>query len=91
MRSNGRYETPLVWRAIELLAQCAEMNWWHVVELNLQVAHAVQLVKGGTSRTTRSEFPELGDLMRSGSLLVRNCLSVYAKQMYDTTYALAPT
>jgi putative transposase len=61
---------PLTRRLYELLKQCAEMNQWTVEELNVQhdhvhlliqlppkqaVAHAMQLMKGGTSRVIRQE------------------------------------
>jgi len=69
---------PLARRLYELLRQCAEMNRWQVEELNVQtdhvhllvqllpkeaVSHAVKLMKGGTSRAIRSEFPELEEFL----------------------------
>jgi putative transposase len=74
---------PLARRLYELLQQCVEMNRWHIVELNVQVdhvhllvqlppkeavAHAVQLMKGGTSRAIRSEFPGLEEFLWGDSL-----------------------
>ena len=74
---------PLVGRLYELLRQCAEMNEWHIEELNVQVdhvhllvqlppkeavAHAVQLMKGGTSKVIREEFPELEEFLWGDSL-----------------------
>lgn len=74
---------PLAGRLYELLHQCAEMNQWHVEELNVQVdhvhllvqlppkeavAHAVQLMKGGTSKVIREEFPELEEFLWGDSL-----------------------
>lgn len=59
------------------------MNAWHVEELNIQVdhihllvqlppkeavSHAVQLMKGGTSRKIREEFPELEEFLWGDSL-----------------------
>lgn len=74
---------PLARRLHELLLQCAAMNEWHIVELNVQVdhvhlllqlppkeavAHAMQLMKGGTSRVIRQEFPELEEFLWGDSL-----------------------
>ena len=61
-------------RIAELLYECAEMNRWDIVELNIQIDHVhivvqlrpdisvskvVQLFKGSTSRIVRLEFPAL--------------------------------
>ena len=61
-------------RVEELFAQCCEVNNWGLEELNIQVDHvhmliqlapsmsvskAVQLLKGGSSKILREEFPEL--------------------------------
>ena len=61
------------------------MNEWAIVELNVQtdhvhlliqlppkeaVAHAVQLMKGGTSRKIREEYPELEEFLWDDSLWV---------------------
>ena len=74
---------PLARRLYELLAECAEVNDWKVEELNVKtdhvhllvqlppkeaVAHAVQLMKGGTSRKIREEFPELDEFLWGNSL-----------------------
>ncbi len=74
---------PLARRLYELLEQCATMNRWQIVEMNVQadhvhlliqlppkeaVAHAVQLMKGGTSKVIRSEFPELEEFLWGDSL-----------------------
>lgn len=74
---------PLARRLYELLRQCAEFNNWQIGELNVQadhvhllvqlppkeaVAHAVQLMKGGTSRKIREEFPELDEFLWGDSL-----------------------
>ena len=74
---------PLARRLYELLKQCAEMNSWAIVELNVQtdhvhllvqlppkesVAHAMQLMKGGTSKVIRVEFPELEEFLWGDSL-----------------------
>jgi putative transposase len=74
---------PLAGRVEELLRQCAEMNRWTIVELNVQpdhihlllqlppreaVAHAVQLMKGGSSRKIREEFPGLDEFLWGDSL-----------------------
>ncbi len=59
------------------------MNRWTIDELNVQhdhvhlliqlppkeaVAHAMQLMKGGTSRVIRTEFPELDEFLWGDSL-----------------------
>ncbi len=74
---------PLAGRLYELLRQCTEMNGWSVEELNVQtdhihllvqlppreaVSHAVQLMKGGTSKVIRQEFPELEEFLWGDSL-----------------------
>ena len=74
---------PLAGRLYELLRHCAEMNGWQVEELNVQVdhihllvqlppkeavAHAMQLMKGGTSKVIRQEFPELEEFLWGDSL-----------------------
>ena|SRR5436190_20866984 len=74
---------PLARRLYELIRQCADMNDWQVGELNVQVdhvhllvqlppkesvSHAVNLMKGGTSRVVRAEFPELDEFLWGNSL-----------------------
>src|ERR1700761_1533189 len=74
---------PLARRLYELLRQCAEVNHWSIEELNVKddhghllehlppkdaVSHAVQLMKGGTSRVIREEFPELEEFLWGDSL-----------------------
>jgi putative transposase len=61
-----------------LFRQCAEMNGWEIEELNIQIDHvhmliqlkptisvskAIQLLKGGSSRVVRQEFPELEEFL----------------------------
>ena len=61
-----------------LFRQCAEMNGWKIEELNIQIDHvhlliqlkptisvskAIQLLKGGSSRVVRQEFPELEEFL----------------------------
>lgn len=61
-----------------LFKQCAEMNDWEIEKLNVQVDHvhlliqlkptisvskAIQLLKGGSSRVVRKEFPELEEFL----------------------------
>jgi len=68
---------------MELLQECAEMNDWTIEELNIQEDHvhiivqikpsisvskAVQLMKGGTSKVIREEFPELKEFLWGDSL-----------------------
>ena len=65
-------------RLKELLYECAEINKWQIHELNIQEDHvhmivqlrtnislamAVQLMKGGTSKIIREEFPELKEFL----------------------------
>lgn len=65
-------------RLKELFEQCAEMNRWSIEELNVQSDHvhmlvqihpsmsiskAVQLLKGGSSKVVREEFPHLEEFL----------------------------
>jgi putative transposase len=65
-------------RLKELFEECAEVNDWKIEELNIQenhvhmmiqlkttisVASAVQLLKGGSSKKIREEFPELEEFL----------------------------
>jgi putative transposase len=65
-------------RLKELFYQCAEVNDWKIEELNIQLDHvhmmiqlkttisvsmAVQLLKGGSSKKIREEFPELEEFL----------------------------
>src|SRR5271170_7568655 len=65
-------------RLSELFNQCAEVNRWEIDELNIQIDHVhmiiqvrtdisiskvVQLLKGGSSKIIRSEFPELEEFL----------------------------
>lgn len=74
---------PLAGRLYELLRQCAEVNEWSIEEINVQVdhihllvqlppreavAHAVRLMKGGTSKMICAEFPELEEFLWGDSL-----------------------
>ena len=74
---------PLARRLYELLNECAEVNNWTIVELNVQVdhvhlliqlppkeavSHAMQVMKGGTSKKIREEFPELEEFLWGDSL-----------------------
>ena len=74
---------PLARRLYELLRQCADMNAWTIEEINIQhdhvhlliqlppkeaVAHAMQLMKGGTSKAIRVEFPGLDEFLWGDSL-----------------------
>jgi putative transposase len=74
---------PLGRRLYELLKECAEVNNWTIVEMNVQkdhihllvqlppsiaVAQAVQLMKGGSSKKIREEFPELEEFLWGDSL-----------------------
>lgn len=65
-------------RVKELFADCAEINGWKIIELNIQKDHiqmivqlkqtigvssAVQRFKGGSSKIIREEFPELKEFL----------------------------
>lgn len=65
-------------RLKELFYECADVNDWKIQELNIQenhvhmmielkttisVAKAVQLLKGGSSKKIRKEFPELEEFL----------------------------
>lgn len=65
-------------RLKELFEQCAEMNEWKIQELNIQPDHihmliqlkpnisisrSVQLLKGGSSKVIRAEYPELEEFL----------------------------
>jgi len=65
-------------RLEELFFDCAEINAWNIVELNIQKDHihmiiqlkqtislsnAVQRFKGGSSKVIRDEFPELKEFL----------------------------
>ena len=66
------------YRLMELFNDCAEINKWRIDELNIQPDHvhmliqispkisvskAVQLLKGGSSKKIREEFPELKEFL----------------------------
>jgi putative transposase len=65
-------------RLRQLLYQACKMNRWWIGEMSIQedhihvmiqikpsesVAHVVQMLKGGTSKVIRSEFPELEEFL----------------------------
>ena len=65
-------------RLTELFFECADINGWKIMELNIQKDHvhiilqlkqttsvsaAVQRFKGGSSKVIRSEFPELKEFL----------------------------
>ena len=71
-------EGEVAYRLKELFEECAEINGWKIVELNIQkdhihmivllkqtisVSQAVQRFKGGSSKVIRSEFPELKEFL----------------------------
>ena len=91
---------PLARRLYELLRQCAEMNAWHIEELNVQVdhvhllvqlppkeavSHAVQLMKGGTSKVIRDEFAELEEFLWGDSLWADGYFVVSVGQVTTAT------
>ena len=70
-------------RLEELLYQASEVNCWSIEELSIcrdhihmliqvrpvkALSHVVQLLKGGTSRVLRQEFPELEEFLWGDSL-----------------------
>jgi putative transposase len=65
-------------RLIELFEECVAINGWYIEELNIQKDHVhmlirlrpnislckvVQLLKGGSSKILRKEFPELSEFL----------------------------
>ena len=69
-------------RIDELFRQCAEINGWIIHELNIQKDHlhmlvqiypkeslsrVIQILKGGSSRIIRKEFPELEEFLWGNS------------------------
>ena len=73
----------LAQRLRELIIQCAEINGWHIEEIKIMhnhvhlliqvlptrsLAYVIQLIKGGTSRVIRKEFPELEEFLWGDSL-----------------------
>ena len=78
-------------RLKELFFECAEINGWEILELNIQrdhvhmivqlkqtisVSQAVQRFKGGSSKIIREEFPELKKLSQSGNFWAKGYLVV---------------
>ena len=74
---------PLGRRLYELFRECAEVNNWEIGEMNIQkdhvhmliqlppsiaVAQVVQILKGGSSKVIREEFPELEEFLWGDSL-----------------------
>jgi putative transposase len=66
------------------------MNTWTIDEMNVKadhiyllkqlplkatVSHAIELVKGGTSRVMLKEFPELRELLMGDSLWAGSCFA----------------
>ena len=91
---------PLARRLYELIRQCADMNQWTIEELNVQVdhvhlliqlppkeavAHAVQLLKGGTSKVIRQEFPELEEFLWGDSLWADGYFAESVGQVTEAT------
>jgi putative transposase len=65
-------------RLTELLNECAEVNCWKIIELNIQIDHVhllvqlrpeislsmvLQYFKGGSSKKIREEFPDLKEFL----------------------------
>jgi putative transposase len=76
------------------------MNQWTVGELNVQVdhvhlliqlppkeavAHAVQLLKGGTSKVIRQEYPELEEFLWGDSLWADGYFAESVGQVTEAT------
>jgi putative transposase len=91
---------PLARRLYELIEQCADMNQWTVEELNVQVdhvhlliqlppkeavAHAMQLLKGGTSKVIRQELPELEEFLWGDSLWADGYFAESVGQVTEAT------
>ena len=91
---------PLARRLYELLKQCADMNQWTIEELNVQVdhvhlliqlppkeavAHAMQIMKGGTSKVIRQEFPELDEFLWGDSLWADGYFAESVGQVTEAT------
>ena len=91
---------PLARRLYELIRQCADMNQWTVEELNVQVdhvhlliqsppkeavTHAMQLLKGGTSKVIRKEFPELEEFLWGDSLWADGYFAESVGQVSEAT------
>ena len=70
-------------RLKELLIECIEVNRWEIDEISIQKDHVhlliqfvpsisisdmVQILKGGTSRVIRDEFPDLKEFLWGSSL-----------------------
>jgi len=73
-------------RLHELLYQAAEVNGWCIEELSIvedhihmliqvkpdkAIAYVVQILKGGTSKVLRAEFPELNEFLMGRQLVGR--------------------
>lgn len=71
-------ENKLKYRVEELIKECAYINKWEIHELNVQIDHVhvllqintsislgkvVQIIKGGSSKIIRKEFPELKEFL----------------------------
>ena len=70
-------------RLKQLIRQCCEINDWSLHELEIMpdhihlliqicpkesISHMMQIIKGGTSRVIREEFPELEEFLWGDSL-----------------------
>ena len=70
-------------RLFELLQDCADVNCWEILELNIKPDHVhmlvqlrpevsismvLQYLKGGSSRKVREEFPDLKEFLWGDSL-----------------------
>ena len=86
-------------RLYDLLHQCADMNRWTIVELNVQPDHvhlllqlppkisvskAMQLMKGGTSKKIREEFPELDEFLWGDSFWADGYFAETAGQITES-------
>ena len=92
-------------RLIELITECAEVNRWRIDELNIQVDHvhlliqlkptisvskAIQLLKGGSSRVIRQEFPELEEFLWGDSFWSDGYFAETVGRVNEDTSYLCP-
>ncbi len=87
-------------RLKKLFYQCAEMNRWWIEELEVMpdhvhillklpptvtVAKAVQLIKGGSSRVIRLEYPELEEWLWGDSLWADGYFAESVGRVHEST------
>ena len=90
---------PLARRLYELFRECSEVNGWAITEMNIQPDHvhmliqlppnqavstAVKLLKGGSSKKIREEFPDLEEFLWGDALWAEG---FFAESVGQTTEA----